>query len=325
MPLSTLLQCSSARSQEAAIDLASFWCEFSERLPNYWGHVAMSRIKLNADVSIAVPTDPPVKPPSLCRRPDPPPLRLVHILLFVAVYSAFLAFVGLPHMRHVLGAYMGPIGFEARVRIEAVARGVCLSALMTVAVLTLVWWLRGFLVGNLPGHWLALWSVWCMISTFCVVELIEFGRWLFVVRSADDYIRMWDWAKSLYLLQDAPFALLFLTFAVGWRKVASTWPWRAYFAFVGVHLAFAALHHLPYHWGEWVGANLAAWPPMIIDPFPGATQIVLALALLVDLMPGHPKRHWSHWTAAAQPVLLASIDLALWYRVSPQDMPIWYR
>jgi hypothetical protein len=138
MPLSTVLHCSSAHSQEAEIDLARFLCEFSERLPNYWGHVAMGGIKLNADVSIAVPTDPPVKPPSLCRHSHPPRLRRVHILLFMAVYSAFLAFVGLPHMRYVLRAYLPAIGFDTRVRFEAVARGICLSALMTVALLTQV-------------------------------------------------------------------------------------------------------------------------------------------------------------------------------------------
>jgi hypothetical protein len=164
-----------------------------------------------------------------------------------------------------------------------------------------------------------------MISTFCVVELIEFGRWLFDVRTATIASACGIGRNRFYLLQDAPFALLFLAMAVGWRQVASTWPWRAYFAIVGVHLAFAALQHLPYHWGEALRENLAAWTPATMLRFPGATRIVLVLALVVDLMLGHPKRHWSHWTAAVQPVLLALIDLALWHRVSPQDMPIWYR
>jgi hypothetical protein len=286
----------------------------------------MSDSHSSANESLSPAGGSPIEPRPAARfRPDPPPLRLIHLLLYTAVCSAFIAFVGLPRMIYKIHSFLPAPGFETRARIDAVLRDVCLSALVTVAVVVVVWWLKGMRVGNQPGQWIAIWASWSLVSTVCVVKLIDAAEWCVNVQNADDFILMWPWAKSFYLLQDAPFALLFLAFAWGWRKIADNWAWKLYFGFVGIRLAYSALHHLPYHWSDSLLGKLPGPVSTVLFPFSGATIAVLVIALLMDLLPGRFRRHWSHWVAAIQPVLLVILDVVVWREVPWQDLPAWVR
>jgi hypothetical protein len=46
--------------------------------------------------------------------------------------------------------------------------------------------------------------------------------------------------------------------------------------------------------------------------FPAMSQGMLAIALIVNLLPHRPPRHWSHWIAAANPLYIAAIEIGIW-------------
>jgi hypothetical protein len=126
------------------------------------------------------------------------------------------------------------------------------------------------------------------------------------------------------MLQDGPFALLFVAFAFGWRGIANNRAWQIYFAFVGTRLIYLALENLPYNWSDNFLAVKTAWTRGVLFPFPGASQTLLVAALVIDLMPRRPNRPWTHWAAAIQPVLLAILTIAVWQELPRRDLPIWF-
>jgi hypothetical protein len=237
-------------------------------------------------------------------RPVPPPLRLVHLLLFMAVCSVFLSIAISPQFASPPRDLREAADPRYR-RIIAVPDAMLDAATATVLILLVVWTCRRRRVWNLPGHWIALWLLWQKVSLHCVRPLVGLAKWLAGVQSADDMIQFWEWGKGIYALQYLPFGLLFLCLAFGWRGVANTWPWRLYFASLGVWLlASATVQHLPFDWPDAIRSAL----PDFIHRFLGyrlwqLARVLLLLAMVNDMRPGKPRRHWSHWIAACHPLL----------------------
>jgi hypothetical protein len=177
----------------------------------------------------SLPSDSPTTRPVAFVLPNPPRLRLIHVLLYITVGSFFLAFISLPHATERIEVVLPTPGYDARVRIDEVLTGLGQCAVLTIVLLLPLGWFRGLRVGNQPGHWMAIWSLWSLISTFCVVKLIDFAEWVARVKTPDDFIRVWPWAKDFHLLGDVPFAIPFLLFVFAWRGIANTLPWRLYF------------------------------------------------------------------------------------------------
>src|SRR6476660_4348855 len=150
---------------------------------------------------------------------DPPPLRLVHLLLYMTVFGAYLSFVTLPNLR----SSGRPLSlressdFNYR-RIIELPQAAVAAAALTVVVLLIVWTCRRKRVWDQPGHWIALWTVWQMVSIQCVRTLIAVIRWVGRIDSFEDYVRFRQWSKAFYVRQPLPFVILFNVLSVGWRR-----------------------------------------------------------------------------------------------------------
>jgi len=232
----------------------------------------------------------------------PPPLRLTHLLLYMAVCSVSLAVAMSP-------AGNPPLSLREAAdpryrRIIVVPDALLWAATITVFLLLVVWTCQRRRVWNQPGHWIAAWLIWQLVGYYPCHELVMLGKWLTGVETADDMIEYWKWAKGFYALQYLPFALLFLCLAAGWRRVADTWPWRLYFAGVGIWLAFGPT----YHWLDWMsealpnfGLRLMGWFVAYFHQW-RVELLLLLLAMANDLRLGR-NRHWSHWVPAILPLL----------------------
>lgn len=247
-------------------------------------------------------TDEPTTPPPLGQslaRPGPPPLRVVHLLLYMAVSSVYLAFVTLPQIRERVTARLPASGFQEQWRVRLTLEGLVYSATITICILLVIWWLRGWRVWDQPGHWIALWVSWDAVSLHCVRQVVALAKSLAGVQSADDMLRFWEWAKGLYALQYLPFAILFLCLAIGWRGVANTWPWRLFFASAAVWLLLVRTPgHLPFDWRAVITTLPVALVWFLILHGRTLSLASLLMAIANDLLPGRPRRHWSHWVPA---------------------------
>lgn len=178
------------------------------------------------------------------------------------------------------------------------------SANATVLILLVVWTCRGRRVWNEPGHWLVLWWFWPWLSPMCESWLMSIAEWLAGVETTEEFIQFWEWAKAIHMLRSLPFGILFLGIACGWRGVASTWPWRIYFAgFATWLLVSASVEWLPFDWRDAVHATIPdSIHRFIVFQHWGLLPVLLLLAMLNDLRPTKPRRHWSHWVAACHPL-----------------------
>ena len=217
-------------------------------------------------------------------RIDPPPLRLVHLLLYMAVCSVFLFAATSQQFASPPRDLREASDWRYR-RIIAMPRVMLDSANTTVLILLVVWTCRGRRVWNQPGHWLALWWFWQWFSPMCESWLMSIAEWLAGVETTEEFIQFWEWAKSIHMLRSLPFGMLFLVFACGGFGVANTCPWRIYFVgFATWVLTSATVEWLPFDWRDAVRASI----PGPILP------MLLLLAMLNDLRPTKPRRHWSH-------------------------------
>lgn len=244
-----------------------------------------------SDVSAAPP------PTELPARPSPPPLRLAHLLLYMAVCSVFLTIVTLPQVRDsIFLVKVATAEYRMTVRIHTAAFAIIFSATLTVFILLVTWWVKGKRVWNQPGHWMAVWLVvtWCFDHAMYLAE-----RHHRLHGGPSAMLRFWDSVRPLYLFERLPLALLFAVLAVGWRGVADTKPWRLYFACTALLL----LSNTAGHWPPDVTAVLTPAFFVVTSWLERICWLLLAAAMLNDLRPGHRHRHWSHWPPACQPLL----------------------
>ncbi len=238
-------------------------------------------------------------------RPEAAPFRLVHLLLYVVVCSVFLVDATSPQ-------FMGPArdlreaaDWRYR-RIIATPVAMLDAANATVLLLLACWTCRRRRVWNEPGHWIAMWWLWQKVSPWCVQQLFTIVRWVAGIDTTDELIEWWDLLKAIYIIRSLPFGILFICLAVGWRGVANTWPWRIYFASVAMWLVvFASVAALPYDWPAVVRGIVPGWlNHFVIFQYMSLSPVLLLLAMLNDLLPNRPRRHWSHWVAASNPLLI---------------------
>ena len=230
-------------------------------------------------------------------RPDPPPLRLAHLLLCIAVCSAYLTIVTLPQITDAIFAVkVATPEYRMTMRINAAAFAIIFSATLSVFILLVTWWRQGKRVWNHPGHWMAVWLVatWCFTHAMYIAER---HHRLHGVPPA--LIRFWDSVRPLYLLEHLPLALLFIVLAVGWRGVADTKPWRLYFACTALVLLLSTARH----WPPDVTAVLTPAYFVVTRWLERISWLLLVVAMVNDLRPGRLRRHWSHWPPACQPLL----------------------
>jgi hypothetical protein len=250
---------------------------------------------------------------SSAARSELPPLRLVHLLLYTAVCSVYLSFATLPRIKEWTGSTLPAPGYHERVRVQFMLEGLVTSTTITVSILVIVWWMRGRRVWDQPGHWIAASVLWGAIGHECCHQMVMLFKWLTGSESNEDFIKFWDWAKGFYALESLPFAVIFLLLALGWRAAANTWPWRLYF-FLSTAWQFfmSTMRWLPFDWSKWF-VGLHATSPYRMFVSHGQTWILclLAVALVNDLLPGRPRRHWSHWVPAVHQLLIRALSNAL--------------
>jgi len=238
-------------------------------------------------------------------RLDPPPLQVVHLLLYAAVCSVFLFVATSP-------GNLGPAidlrsAADPRYRQIVTAPTAMLDAAnATVLILLGYWSCRRIQVWNEPGHWIALWWLWQKISLWCVLQLVTIVRWVAGIDTVDELIDSWDALQSIYMIRFLPFAILFFCLACGWRGVANTCPWRIYFVSVATWLvAIESIGTLPSDWRDVIRGPIPAWlNQFVIFQFWKISPVLLLLAMLNDLLPNRPRRHWSHWVVACNPLLM---------------------
>lgn len=222
-----------------------------------------------------------------CADRNLPPLRLAHLLLYVAVASVYLAMAmswrwnNSEDMRASDPRYW---------HIISTPPALWNAATTTVVILLVCWTFQRRDVLRQPGHWLALVYVWNPIGLYLDDPLFQLVRVLAGVGLKDDWSNFYPWASHIHGLRFLPPAIVFLCLALGWRKVADTWPWRLYFGMMGIWFVSGALRWSPFSF-------LAMYQSLKWGPR------LLGVAVVNDFLPRRPRRHWSHWATAIQPLL----------------------
>jgi hypothetical protein len=200
----------------------------------------------------------------------------------------------------------------------------CNAAVITTVILLFVWTIQRRCAWTEPGHWIALWFVWQGVAPYCTTQLFQVVRILSGVRLEDDWTTFYPWSKAVHGLRYLPLAILFVCFALGWKRVANTWPWRVYFACAGVWLLTASLNWMPPLVNNVVHTIVPAFVWPWIYRLSSWQLVILALAIINDLRPSKPRRHWSHWVPALQPLLaygFSYIPPFVWDFLHPQRVP----
>ena len=243
---------------------------------------------------------------------DLPPLRLAHLLLYLVVASVYLT-MAKSHR------WNPPVDLRAAAdsrywQIISTPPALWNAATTTVVILLFVWTCQRRSVWREPGHWIALYLVWNRISPHIGNYLFQLVRILSGVSLKDDWSHFWPWAKSVHGIPFLVPAVVSVALALGWRRVANTWPWRLYFALVGICMLGSAVYNLPNDWGDKLRA---AWPryDYVIGLGWMWQSRLLILAMINDLLPGRQRRHWSHWVPPIQSLLA--------YGFSYIPPPVW--
>jgi hypothetical protein len=229
-----------------------------------------------------------------------PPLRLVHLLLYIVVASIYLTVAMSRHWNPPVTLLAAS---DARYwQIISTPPALWNAATTTVVILLFTWTCQRRNVWREPGHWLALWFVWNWIERYIGNYLFQLVRILARVGLKDDWSHFWPWAKSVHGIPYLFPATIAVALAIGCRGVANTWPWRIYFALLGVWLWSIVVSNLPYDWGNAVRAALPGYEFVTSVAWIWQPRVLCA-ALANDLLPGRPRRHWSHWVPSVQSLL----------------------
>lgn len=123
-----------------------------------------------------------------------PPLRVAHVLLYLAVASAYLMVA----MSHRLNppAVLRSAADERYRRIIEAPPALGSAATTTVFVLLIVWTVQRRRAWTEPGHWIALWLVWICVAPYCTNQLFQLIRIIAGVGLRDDWTNFYPWASS---------------------------------------------------------------------------------------------------------------------------------
>jgi hypothetical protein len=262
---------------------------------------------------------------SLAENPDRdlPPLRLVHLLLYLVVASVYLTMA--MSWRWNPSEDLRAAADGRYWQIISTPPALWKAATTTIVILLFVWTCQRRRVWCEPGHWLALYFVWNGIAPAIGNHLFQMVRILSGTGLKDDWSHFWPWAKSVHGIPHLIPAIISIALAFGWRRVANTWLWRIYFALVGIMLLSGVVSNLPYDWGNRLRV---AWPTY--DYIMGVVWMwqprILIGAVINDLLPGRPRRHWSHWVPSVQSLLAsyyAPIPNIVWNLRNPLHQLPW--
>lgn len=251
-----------------------------------------------------------------------PPLRLTHLFLYIVVASAYLA-MAMSWRWNPSDTINGSV--DPRYwHIVSTPPALWNAATTTVVILLVCWTFQRRNVLREPGHWLALYFVWTGIAPAIDSQLFQLVRIISGVGLRDDWSHFWPWAKSVHGIRFLVPAVVCVALACGWRRVANTWPWRIYFAVAGTVLCAGAVPNLPYDWGDKLHTTLPCYDYIYIYFWLWQPR-VLIVALINDLLPSRPRRHWSHWVPSVQSLLATyytPIPNIVWnLRHPPQTLP----
>ena len=221
-------------------------------------------------------------------RPDPPPLRIHHLLVCAAVVAAHFALwrATLPAdaLERVATTGAGSLAlFAASHMIPAVG--------LTLAIFSAYWHVKGYAGLVQPGQWLLIALV---ISMLRWISQLFAPVWSMAPRSKN--ILLWDFAdagySAAYLLAWFISLLLPMLF-FGWLawRIADTRSWRLLFALkaLGYLLVFAP-QFLVRQWGWSLGDAFT----VLTTVASGGMMLCAIWAPANDYVHGIP-RTWTHW------------------------------
>jgi hypothetical protein len=245
-------------------------------------------------------------------RSEVPPLRVHHLLAWMAVTAAFLAGQRMTseYIAHSLPGN-GPVELSLLPAIAwAISCGIAAAA-FTLAVFTIWWWFQGFEALGQPGQWLPLPA----ILTPLVWSLSYFTFIAGVVKSNASLEWTWYYGKipvaiASFVLELGMHVLPAVTFVCCAILIADTRAWRFYLSALAARhavrvaaLVFNSLGLLPPY--TVVSYSAPYLPRALSALWIGWTTIellALAVALATDVA-GRRPRYWTHWAGAG-------IDLA---------------
>jgi hypothetical protein len=214
----------------------------------------------------------------LIGRPDPPPLRIHHIMVATAVIAVLLS---ITHSLRQTNSF-GLSSFATSV--QAITMAISAGLAATLVGFGFAWRRRGYLFFDQPGHWLLL----TQALMIC----------FFVMAAAISVIRLpYNQGTS------AVMGLLFVLINVAniglnlWaaRRIADSIPWSLIFLIDGLTVVFL------------FGALWLGFPGLffiVIWGAPLATVVLLLLAAWSDRR-DHIRRDWPHWLGVCLRLVVA--------------------
>jgi hypothetical protein len=220
-------------------------------------------------------------------RPDPPPLRIHHIMACTAVTAVLLTtlrfFVSISPQQQTLARY-GIFAFSY-----------VLTAIgLTLTGFSIYWWRKGYAAFSQPGQMLLVPFAGTLVLSLASLAL---AAAMTGYRGAGRPPSWLSFLPMLISFNGLLFGVLFPSAFYGWCawKIADTWPWRGLF----VLCALAAI----------LISSLMVVLPFVMSIGPGNIPLFIgvpqlargsllltagALAVVTDLT-ARRKRSWTHW------------------------------
>ena len=242
---------------------------------------------------------------SLSARPAPPPLRIHHLLVCIAVVGLMLTIWGVQFFRDAFEQMSAASASMFAIRYAVRAAG------LTLALFSIYWHFKGYAALVQPGQWLLLWFLFNAVggpwaAEFHAAVTTEPAQMASLVSAAANLlagcntfllVRLPDINVVAQLIPPTPspfflilqvlylgVPLLFLAW-LAWR-VADTRRWRFFFAL----LAFIILC-------GFVGHRLHLEYEVVNGLQCGIASSALVWAIADDVAAGR-RRYWTHWAGA---------------------------
>lgn len=241
-------------------------------------------------------------------RPDPPPLRIHHLLVCTIVAAIVLSllryFLALSGQQHPM-AGVGLFGFTQ----------VLTSIGLTLFGFSVYWWRKGYAAFSQPGQvLLAQYAASFMLYLLNILLMLAF---LGVGRTGRP--PTWISSFSLFMgLGSLLFGVLLPIAFYGWCawKIADTWPWRAVF----ILCALAAV--LTSTLGSILMRFVMDFSPANIQYIIGVPQLIRGTLLLgaglwavASDLSANRRRSWTHWAGVILWLLgqIGALGIGLYY------------
>lgn len=248
-------------------------------------------------------------------RPSPPPLRVHHLLVWMAFSALMLTMSGLPRQFY---AAESPV-YEVVELVWRAGMAILYAAALTLTLLGIGWRWRGLAYFDQPGQWLL--AVNAFIGVSRLIREAVYRKWFDAVAQPVRLAAGGETTEIGPTLPESVGAALFvfemavLLGAVGlcltyarserlspnWRRV---FYWKAVLAVV-VSTSFKVWQHLPFAHrivSGWFIANVQIW---LYAFTPAIALGLLAWAAIDDRRAG---RHW-HWTHSCGVVVQGALHI----------------